>query len=266
MTHTEPHRNAQAGATRREAAQKFFASFFQKRSSCFLALLALASCNNSAPPQTFAPLNYNYLTPIVLKVSSLTISNAYVPTPGQATLLGQDPAPPGPVLISTLNHMLVAGGTSGTGTATITTASVDQQGSNLIGVLTVDIHLVSGDGLRTADTEASVTATAPAPDPNASENDVQAALYGLTQQMMDPSSQKSLIVNLQHQIAVNLPNWVLASATPGTAPLAVTPGAIQATPLTTPPATPGPVPSTLPGSSQTLPGGIPTAIPPAAPQ
>jgi hypothetical protein len=256
---------AQASATRREAAQKFFASFFQKRSLLLLSFLALASCS-SAPPQTFAPLNYNYLTPIVLKVSSLTISNAYVPTPGQATLIAQDPAPPGPVLTSTLNHLLVAGGTSGTGTVTIESASVDQQGSNLVGVLTVDIHLVSGDGLRTADTEASVTATAPAPDPNASENDVQAALYGLTQQMMDPSSQKSLIVNLQHQIAVNLPNWVLASATPGTAPLAVTPGAIQATPLTAPPSTPGPIPSTLPGGSQTLPGGIPTAIPPAPPK
>jgi hypothetical protein len=246
------------------------AFFFSKKRTSFLLPILLASCSSS-PPQTFAPLNYNYLAPIVFKVASLTINNNYVPTPGQATLLAEDPAPPASVLISTLNHMLVAGGTPGTGTVTIETASVDQEGSNLVGIMTVDIHLASADGLRTADTEASVTATAPAPDPNASQNDVQAALYGLTQQMMDPGNPKSLIVNLQSQIQHNLPNWLLASNIPGTAPLAVTPGAIQATPLTVPAAPSGPVPTTLPGASQTLPGGIaptaiPTAIPPAAPK
>jgi hypothetical protein len=240
---------------------KFFLLLFcsQKRRLFFLPLF-LAACSNSPPPRTFPPLDYSYLTPIVLKVSSLTVTNAYVPTPGQATLIAQDPAPPATVLATSLNQRLVASGTPGSGTATIEVASIDQQGSNLVGVLTVDLHLVSADGLRTADTEASVTATAPAPDPNADANQVQGALYDLTKQMMDPGSPNSISVQLQYQIMHNLPNWVATTAGPGAPLSAAPPSAIQATPLTAPPASPAPA------TGSTPPMGVLTLPPSMAPK
>ena len=123
-------------------------------------LMALAGCGSTpTPPQNFAPLDYSYLPPIVLKVSTLNVANNYVPTPGQATLIGQDPEPPATALGNMLNHRLVASGAPGTGTVTIQNASIDQVGGNLTGTMTVDVNLASPDGNATGYTEASVSAS-----------------------------------------------------------------------------------------------------------
>lgn len=230
----------------------------------FATATCLTACSSPPPPQTFPPLDYSYLPPIVLKVSSLNVVNAYVPTPGQATLLGQDPEPPANALLAMLNHRLVASGTPGTGTVTIETASIDQVGSNLTGTMTVDINLASADGHSTGYTEASVSASQTAPDPDSAQADVQAALYSLTKQLMD-----NMNVQLQYQIQHNLGPWLSWSATPGVAPLAggpVTGGGIQATPLTPPPgaATPA-APGTLPTPSGNTNPAVPNYLPGAGP-
>lgn len=242
-----------------------------------LAPAALTGCS-SPPPQTFPPLDYAYLPPIVLKVANLNIVNTYVPGPGAATLIGQDPAPPATVLLDMLNHRLIASGAPGSGTVTIEQASVDQSGGSLVGTMTVDIQLQSADGRATGTTEVSVNASVPAPDPDASQNAVQAALYTLTKNMMEGTSTtpgqpptNGMNTQLQYQIQHNLGPWVQAAAVPGAAPLAAGAGggAIQAQPLTPPPSTGAPVP--LPGQTinpavpQYLPGAGPAALPPAAP-
>ncbi len=230
-----------------------------------LPLCALAGCS-TPPAQTFQPLNYSYLPPIVLKVSSLNVVNNYVPTPSQATLAGKNPAPPSSTLQGVLNRRLVPSGQPGTGTVTIQTASIDQVGGNLIGQMTVDVNLASADGQATGFTEASVSASQTAPDSDATQDDMRAALYGMTKRMMD-----AMNVQLQYQIQHNLPNWVSWTATPGSAAPAASAaggastGVIQATPLTAPastqtastPATPA---NTNPAVPNYLPGAGPAAL------
>ena len=227
----------------------------------FLPPIALAGCGSPQAPQNFAPLDYSYLPPIVLKVSQLDVANNYVPTPNEATLIGQDPEPPATALMNMLTHRLVASGAPGTGTVTIETASIDQVGDNLTGAMTVDVHLSSADGSATGYTEASVSATQTAPDPDASPDDVRAALYGLTKRLMD-----NMNVQLQYQIQHNLGPWLVWS--PGQGAVGLSTGAapagniIQATPLTAPPGGPAPMPAPgAPNLNPAVPGYLPGAGP-----
>src|SRR5271156_5285168 len=111
-----------------------------------LLAVLMSGCGSPPPLQTFPPLDYSYLPPIVLKISSINVVNDYVPSPSEATLIGEDPEPPANALLAMLNHRIVASGTPGTGTVTIETASIDQASGNLTGAMTVDIHLTSADG------------------------------------------------------------------------------------------------------------------------
>lgn len=234
-----------------------------RRLLAFTALAGLAACGSNPPPQTFPPLDYSYLPPITLRVATINVVNAYQPDPGAATLLGQDPETPSDALMDVLNHRLLASGAPGTATVTVENASIDQIGGNLTGTLTVELSVTTPDGRHTGYTEASVTQSDTAPDPTSSETDVQAALYQMTKELMDQMN-----VQLQYQVAHNLPGWVVGDGNlapgAGTVPGATAPGGgIQAAPL-------GPPTAPAPGAAppQTLPGGIsPSAVPPSgAPQ
>jgi hypothetical protein len=249
--------------------QKFFASFFQKRSAFFLAL-ALASCGGPPPPPVvYKPLDYSYLPPIRLRVANINVQNTYVPGPDEATLIGQDPEAPANALLDMLNRRVIPSGAPGQANVTIETASLDESGANLTGTMTVRVDLAGPNG-ATGFTEASVTHSEAAPDPNASPDDVRAALYGLTKQLMDQMN-----VQLQYQLQHNLGPWVVYGSGAGAAPVGTTPasGGIVATPLTgpggapqplQPPASSGPINNTLPKGSLplgTLPVGTLTVKP-----
>ena len=75
----------------------------------------------------------------------------------------------------------------------------------------MDVSVASPDGRSTGYAEASVTAARSAPDPNAPQGDMQAALYSLTKQLMDDMN-----VQLQYQMQQNLSGW-LSWAAPGAA-------------------------------------------------
>ncbi len=244
-----------------------------------LLLAGIAGCSSPPPPQTFPPLNYSYLPPIVLKVATVNVINQYVPDPNAAQWIGQDPAPPPTVLQTELTRRLVGAGTPGTATVTIGAASIDSAGGNLVGAMTVRVDVASADGRHTGFTEATVSHTQTAPDSDASQNDTQAALYGMTKQLMD-----AMNVQLQYQIQHDLADWVIAgpaggfgaaagygpAPTTGTieaAPLAA-PTAVTGTPLTgapTPLVVPGTptAPPVAPGQFLQLPPGV--AVPPAPP-
>jgi uncharacterized lipoprotein YmbA len=190
-----------------------------------VSALTLAGCGSPPPPQNFAPLDYSYLPPLVLKVANLNVVNNYVPTPSQATLIGQDPEPPATALLAMLNHRIVASGAPGNATVAVVSASLDGVGGNLTGTMTVDVTVTSPDGRSTGYTEATVSASKSAPDDS---SQMPAALYGLTKQLMD-----NMNIQLQYQMQHNLSDWLSWSA-PGAGPLAAPAGAIQATPLTAP--------------------------------
>jgi hypothetical protein len=262
-----------------------------KSFACAAALAAcLSACSSSPPPppQVFSPLTYNYLPPIRLTVSNVTLQNQYVPDPAAATLDGENPSPLADTIMAMAQHRLVANGTPGTATFTIQTASIEPVGDNYVGNVSVRLDVVSADGRKTGYTVASVNVTQTAPDADASQNDVQAELYSITKQLMD-----RLNVQLQYQIQSNMSSWVsygtnaavpaLNSAArggiqaapllaPGATPSTTTTVVTPTTPATAPPITTTtvvPVPAT-PGSP---PMGVlgqmpstPVLMPPAAPQ
>ncbi|HEY1857902.1 hypothetical protein [Acidocella sp.] len=198
-----------------------------------LAVLALAGCSSPPPEQNFTPLEYSYLPPLVLKVANLNIVNDYVPSPDTVVLLAQDPAPPATTLLAMLNHRVVASGAPGTGTVTIQNAAVHEVAGTLTGTMTVDVNVSSPDGHSTGYAEATVSASRTAPDADAPQGDMEAALYYLTKQLMDDMN-----VQLQYQMQHNLSGWLSWSGAPGGAAAYPTAapagGTIQATPLTTP--------------------------------
>jgi hypothetical protein len=239
------------------------------RIAAVLFALALAACGGSPPPPAvnYQPLDYSYLPPITLRVSTVNVQNNYVPDPGAATLIGQDPEPPATAMLDVANRRLVPNGTPGTATFTIETASILLVGNNLVGTLAVRLDVVSADGRRNGFTEASVTHSQTAPDSDASQADMQAALYGMTKQLMDQMN-----VQMQYQIQRNLGDWVVYAPNAAAPPLngaAVTNGGIQATPLPSPgapgaePVTPpaAPTPLTVPGNPLPLGSGTLGTLP-----
>jgi hypothetical protein len=196
-------------------------------------VLALAACGGSPPPTVvYHPLDYSYLPPITLKVAVVNVQNNYVPDPAAATLLGQDPEPPATAMMDVATRRLVANGTPGTANFTVETASISQIGGNLVGTLAIRLDVVSADGRRNGFTEASVSHSQTAPDSDASPADVQAALYGMTKQLMD-----SMNVQMQYQIQRNLGDWVVYAPNAAAAPVSsggAGSGAIIATPLAGP--------------------------------
>jgi len=214
--------------------------------------VGLAGCGGPPPaPVVYKPLDYSYLPPITLKVATVNVQNVYVPGPDEANLIGQDPEAPANAVTDLLNRRLIPSGAPGTASVTIETASLDEQGASLIGTMTVDVQVTSGNGLDTGSVEASVTHTDPAPDPNASQADVQAALYAMTKTLTD-----SLNDRLQYELQRNLGKWIVYGTGAGVSPAGG--GGIVATPLPGP----GAAPAAAPGTPQPL---VPAGAAPNAP-
>jgi hypothetical protein len=234
------------------------ARFFQATPWLAAAIAAsLAGCSSPPPPlQVFPPLDYTYLPPIVLTVSGITVQNSYVPDPAAANLIGQDPAPPATTVIAMAQHRLVANGTPGTATFTLETASIEPVGNSYVGSISVRLDVASADGRKTGFTEASVAVTQTAPDPDATQNQVQAVLYGMTKQLMD-----QLNVQLQYQIQHDMGSWISYATNAATNALnsgAIGNGGIQAAPLQPPGSPPATATPTVPGAA--LPGAqLPSA-------
>ena len=234
-----------------------------------VCVLALTACASPPSPETFAPLDYSYLHPIILKVANLNVVDNYVPGAAETQLNANNPAPPGATLMAMLNHRLQPSGQPGTGTVTVQIASVTETNGYINGQMTVDINLSSPDGRTTGFTEATYSASETAPDSDASQNDVQAALYQMTKKLME-----NMNVQIPYAITHNIPSWVVYTAVPGmtSAPQSgpgVVPGSIQAAPLSAPPvsdaapaaATPVPPPETSSGAvPDYLPGAGPAAL------
>ena len=231
------------------------------------ACVALGGCASSPPPaMSFAPLDYSYLPPITLKVADVRVVDNFTPTPAQAALAAQDPAPPQATLLNMLRQRLVASGQPGQGTVAVQVASVDEVGGNLTGTMTVDIHLSGPDGHSSAFTEASVSASQTMPDADASADDRRAALYQLTKRLMTQMN-----VQLQYEIQRNMPSWVVWSNTGAPASGSAgggASGAIQSAPLTAPAASApaaGGAGTALPAGQINHTEGVPDYLPGAGP-
>ncbi len=166
-----------------------------------LVALALASCGEEAPPQDFAPLHYEYLTPIRLNIATVDVDNqAEVP---DGDLASQSPVTPEQALERMAHDRLVAAGPSGTATFTITEASITHgQGGALTERLSAHLDIASADGARAAFAEAHVTRTAKGDDASGPD-----ALYTLTRQAM-----ADMNVEFEYQVRHSLHDWIVSAS------------------------------------------------------
>ena len=148
--------------------------------------LGLAGCGGGPPPApiVFKPIDFSYLPPITLRVATVNVHNVYVPGPDEATLIGQDPEAPANAMMDLLNRRLIPSGAPGTANVTIEQASLDEANGMLSGTMDVQVEVTTPDGRSHGFTEASVSHSQAAPDPNASQEDVRAALYGMTKELV----------------------------------------------------------------------------------
>ncbi len=194
--------------------------------------LGLAGCGGGPPPApiVFKPIDFSYLPPITLRVATVNVHNVYVPGPDEATLIGQDPEAPANAMMDLLNRRLIPSGAPGTANVTIEQASLDEANGMLSGTMDVQVEVTTPDGRSHGFTEASVSHSQAAPDPNASQEDVRAALYGMTKELVSDLNDR-----LQYQLQQNLGPWIVYGSGPGGAPAGgAAPGAIIATPLPEP--------------------------------
>ncbi len=214
----------------------------------FLVALLTAGCADDTPqtPQTFAPLQYGYLTKLRLNVGTIQVQDRSLPVSPQ-DIASSSPVIPAQALQQMAHDRLFAAGTQGQATFVIDQASIIRgPGGGLSGRLAVHLDLVDDHGARSGLAAAQVARQyVPGSDP---ENGT-AALYNLTRQMMD-----AMNVELEFQIRQSLGAWLV---TPGSAPAPVV-----AQPLDVP-GTPPPVPAPPPLPPAAPDGQAQTPVPPA---
>ncbi|GBQ09680.1 hypothetical protein [Swaminathania salitolerans] len=194
---------------------------------------ALIACGDSEP-QSFAPLDYAYLSKIHLNVAHMEIVDAAPPGSTAGDISGKAPTSPQQALERMARERLIPSGTEGNGTFTITKASIlHAPGGTLLGELEAHIDLSAPAGGRAGFAQARITRSL---NPGNKNPESPSVLYDLTAQMM-----QDMNVELEFQIKKSLRDWLVdASGVPiaGTiqqqdigpnAPLAAAPVASPAT-------------------------------------
>jgi hypothetical protein len=213
-----------------------------------LLTLGLAGCgdDDAAPPASFAPLNYSYLTKLSLNVGSIDIQDQSAPI-GPDDVSAQSPVTPAQALRQIGHDRLFAAGLAGAAMFVIDQASIVRgaQGG-LYGQMAVHLDVTAAGGRRAGTAEARVSRSH---TPGSESENVQTVLYDMTKQMAD-----AMNVELEYQMKRSLGDVMVSSA--------VVPAAVTAVPLS-----PG---GALPPSSQAAPiapGEAPAqnALPPETP-
>lgn len=170
------------------------------------APLWLVGCGDDGPPRDYAPLRYNFLTPLRLNVASVDF--AALPPPGPLDSLS--PAPPGPALRQMAEDRLSAGGSSGRGLVTIDEARIVRSGGGLDGTLAMHLDILSADGSKAGIAEARVTRRV-----NNTGRNLLAAIYDMTKLMLDDMN-----VELEFQLRRSLRDYLQTTSTaPAPAPV-----------------------------------------------
>ncbi|RUT27447.1 hypothetical protein C0V97_01375 [Asaia sp. W19] len=173
----------------------------------------LTACGDSEP-QSFAPMDYSYLSKMHLNVAHIEVVDAAPPgnTPGDIS--AKAPTSPQQALEQMAHDRLIASGSEGSGTFTITKASIlHAPGGTLLGELEAHVDLSAPSGGRAGYAAAHITRSL---NPGDKDPESRAVLYDLTSQMM-----QDMNVELEFQIKKSLHDWMVDASG---APL---PGAIQ---------------------------------------
>lgn len=222
---------------------------------------ALTACGDSEP-QSFAPLDYAYLSKMHLNVAHLEIVDSAPSGSVPGDISGKAPTTPQQALEQMARDRLIASGSEGSGTFTITKASIlHAPGGTLLGELEAHIDVSAPAGGRAGYALARITRSL---NPGDKDPESRSVLYDLTSQMM-----QDMNVELEFQIKKSLHDWLVDASGaplqgaiqqqdigPKTAVAAASASSAVAPSITTANA---PVASTAPGSVSGMPSGGSTA-------
>jgi hypothetical protein len=185
------------------------------RRTALLALgpaLILAACA-STPPQSFAPLRYDYLPPLRLNVATVDVDDHWQPL-SSADVGRESFALPGPTLAQMGRDRLKPAGGTGRAVFTVDDASLIQNGDVVNGSFAVHLDIIGPDGARVGYAEARVVRQRSGIA--GSGNRRASQLYDLVKQMMDVMN-----VELEYQVRQKLGTWLVGAA-PAAVPAPVT--------------------------------------------
>lgn len=167
----------------------------------------LTACGDSEP-QSFAPLDYSYLSKMHLNVAHLEVIDTAPPGSTPGDISGKAPTSPQQALEQMARNRLVASGSEGNGMFTITKASIlHAPGGTLLGELEAHVDLSAPSGGRAGYALAHITRSL---NPGNKDPESPAVLYDLTSQMM-----QDMNVELEFQIKKSLHDWLVdASGAP----------------------------------------------------
>ena len=232
-----------------------------RRPALCLALLlplALVACSSetSPPIAEFAPLQYDYLTPLRLNVASIETDDRYVPAPGGPASMS--PVSPVQALEQMAHDRLRADGNSGKAVFVIEDASIIPVAGGLSGSMAVRLDVLTGDGHRGGYAEARVSQIYAGPDP-----EQPAVVYRLIRQMMDRMN-----VEFEYQVKRTLRDWLQQTGTaPPPAPVEQqslgTPGSPMPLAPTAPSEPSAPLPLAPPAPTTAPPSSVPPSLGPS---
>ncbi|CAI3939944.1 unnamed protein product [Commensalibacter papalotli (ex Botero et al. 2024)] len=228
-------------------------------------IIGLTACSHD-DPKTFAPLTYDYLTPIFLNVSQMDVQNLSQNQQYNRDVTNLSPILPATALQNMANTRFQARGSSGKGVFTINRASLQEQGHNgIYGQMDATLSIYNNNNQKVASVQASVNHTYDI-DSSKGAASSKGNLYDATQKLM-----QDMNVELEFQIRKHLGNWIVdATGTPVSGGIQTQdlgkPGAVTAPTKATPNST-NKNNSTTPSSSNddedlsaVFPGGKPDSV------
>ncbi len=169
-----------------------------RRSSLLLPLLLAACGGGGRSDRSFPPLRYGYLTPLRLNVATVRIEQRFVPSGVAPDVSQLDPTPPVMALQDMATDRLQAFGSSGQAVFVILDASLIRKGDTITGSMAVELDIYTSANTRAGFAEARVSRTR-----SGDLDDLPAALYDMTKQMMD-----SMNVEFEFQLRRSLRDWL----------------------------------------------------------
>lgn len=172
-------------------------------------MIGLTACSHDEP-KTFAPLTYDYLTPIFFNVSQMDVQNLAENQKYPRDVTNLSPVLPAVALQNMANTRFQARGSSGKAVFTINRASLQEQGHNgIYGQMDATLDIYNNNNKKVGSVQASINHTYDI-DSSKGAASSKANLYEATQKLM-----QDMNVELEFQIRKHLGNWIVdATGTP----------------------------------------------------
>lgn len=172
-------------------------------------MIGLTACSHDEP-KTFAPLTYDYLTPIFFNVGQIDVQNVTENQKYPRDVTNLSPILPAVALQNMANTRFQARGSSGKAVFIINRASLQEQGHNgIYGQMDATLDIYNSNNKKVASVQSSVNHTYDI-DSSKGAASSKANLYEATQKLM-----QDMNVELEFQIRKHLSNWIVdATGTP----------------------------------------------------